>query len=470
MPDRQFIYVCSAGQNMIVNLSPLLQLEEVEENSAKYLAVLVGTNDPPSAGDRNSAHFPSWAFYKALWDEGFDHLFGEDGIGVYGYQCAGLFLPAWVNGAFHYNRHPNGHEKIVEIRSAPYEFSGWEDAIKNWLERLPADENPELVLNTIGGTTFMTIGALSGLIASGRSWHAIGYSSPPPETTTAFTSSTLSFDRKQIRQLSVERIFSLAIHKEISAADRLTRETTASCREDFTRTLYNAVRRCTDNRASDLVSVLHSIADGADGKFQTHCFYDDRYNQTEDRRLRHAGQFWGDYFNNIDVEEIDFANDEEKKYYRGGWFEEYVYLRCREIVKDKRAEDYIRIHLNVEFAHLETATDATDGEIDIVVQAGNDLHLVECKAGRIFREGGVWRSSVEALASDQRKFCGRPGTAHLVCFQSGGRRGRDVLTEEARAQRSSLSVYFGSRDAVICGKRHFGDFETWLYNLCDLYS
>lgn len=81
----------------------------------------------------------------------------------------------------------------------------------------------------------------------------------------------------------------------------------------------------------------------------------------------------------------DFA-----KYLSGGWFEEYVYLRCKPyedagVIKDLR----INVKLQLDqgnfggSSHLDTSL---YNELDVVFTDGYSLYIVECKAGNVTQE------------------------------------------------------------------------------------
>ena len=67
------------------------------------------------------------------------------------------------------------------------------------------------------------------------------------------------------------------------------------------------------------------------------------------------------------------ATAEDKRYYSGAWFEEYVYLRIKQelALRDPYIAMSLKIYRN-DFVH-------NDNEIDVAFMHDNTLHIIECK-------------------------------------------------------------------------------------------
>lgn len=126
--------------------------------------------------------------------------------------------------------------------------------------------------------------------------------------------------------------------------------------------------------------------------------------------------------------EIVFAHPEAARYFRGGWLEEYVWLKLRSL---KPADSAINLR-------IETAAGKTDNELDATVVHRNRLLIVECKAKRFGRDSGKDSDHVYKLAQLARQVGGIMGRGLLLSARpvSDELRGRardnqvDVLAAE----------------------------------------
>jgi hypothetical protein len=80
----------------------------------------------------------------------------------------------------------------------------------------------------------------------------------------------------------------------------------------------------------------------------------------------------------------DFA-----KYLSGGWFEEYVYVQCKQyedsgVIKDLRIN--VKLQLDQGSSGISPHWDAEYNELDVVFTDGHALYIVECKAGKVTQE------------------------------------------------------------------------------------
>lgn len=102
--------------------------------------------------------------------------------------------------------------------------------------------------------------------------------------------------------------------------------------------------------------------------------------------------------------EIVFARPEAAQYFRGGWLEEYVWLKLR----DLRPSD-LAINLRIE-----TVSEKTDNELDAVVVHRNRLLIIECKAKRFGRDQGKDSDHIYKLAQLARQVGGLMGRGLLL--------------------------------------------------------
>lgn len=101
--------------------------------------------------------------------------------------------------------------------------------------------------------------------------------------------------------------------------------------------------------------------------------------------------------------EIVFSHPEAAHYFRGGWLEEYVWLKLRSL---KPADSAINLR-------IETAGEKTDNEFDAVIVHRNRLLIVECKAKRFGRDPGKDSDHIYKLAQLARQVGGIMGRGLL---------------------------------------------------------
>jgi hypothetical protein len=102
--------------------------------------------------------------------------------------------------------------------------------------------------------------------------------------------------------------------------------------------------------------------------------------------------------------EIVFAHPEAARYFRGGWLEEYVWLKLRNL----KPTDYA-INLRVE-----TVGAKTDNEFDAAIVHRNRLLLVECKTKRFGRDSSKDSDHIYKLAQLSRQVGGIMGRGLLL--------------------------------------------------------
>lgn len=135
--------------------------------------------------------------------------------------------------------------------------------------------------------------------------------------------------------------------------------------------------------------------------------------------------------------EIIFAQPDAARYFRGGWLEEYVWLKLRSL---KPGDSAINLR-------IETAGEKTDNELDAAIVHRNRLLIVECKAKRFGRDHGKDSDHIYKLAQLASKVGGIMGRGLLLSARpvSEELRGRardnqvDILAAE---QVKELVAYF----------------------------
>ncbi len=113
--------------------------------------------------------------------------------------------------------------------------------------------------------------------------------------------------------------------------------------------------------------------------------------------------------NGLDLRFNDWADF--AKYLSGGWFEEYVYLRCkpyedRGIIKDLRIN--LTLQLNRASANSFNGN-VPHNELDVTFTDGRSLYIVECKAGYVSQE------QVMKLQNLVRYYGGVEGRGIIAC-------------------------------------------------------
>jgi putative CRISPR-associated protein (TIGR02620 family) len=116
--------------------------------------------------------------------------------------------------------------------------------------------------------------------------------------------------------------------------------------------------------------------------------------------------------------EFKFSNKESKKYVRGGWLEEHVFETLCSLPNDCAIQDKA---CNVSIAKTNSINrppnDMARNELDVAFMAGNQLHIIECKSGRLSGEsGGDALYKVEAIA----KQTGIKTKTMLISYQDIG--------------------------------------------------
>lgn len=99
--------------------------------------------------------------------------------------------------------------------------------------------------------------------------------------------------------------------------------------------------------------------------------------------------------------EVVFSNAEAAQYFRGGWVEEYVWLKLRMIKPTDHA-------INLE---IENVIKHTSNELDAVLVHRNRMLIVECKSKRFGQNQGKDTDHVYKLAQLKQQLAGTMGRA-----------------------------------------------------------
>lgn len=102
--------------------------------------------------------------------------------------------------------------------------------------------------------------------------------------------------------------------------------------------------------------------------------------------------------------EVVFSNAEAAQYFRGGWVEEYIWLKLRMI----KPTDYA---INLE---IENIIKHTPNELDAVLVHRNRMLIVECKSKRFGQNQGKDTDHIYKLAQLKQQLAGTMGRALLL--------------------------------------------------------
>lgn len=94
--------------------------------------------------------------------------------------------------------------------------------------------------------------------------------------------------------------------------------------------------------------------------------------------------------------EVVFRSEAAARYFRGGWLEEYAWLKLRGLGSDDLAAGL----------EIESVAEKTVNELDVVAVHRNRLLVIECKTGRLGRDGGRDADYIYKLAQLTRQVGG----------------------------------------------------------------
>lgn len=453
-PGKRFVYICSATPNQIVNILPLLQ---VGPDAVDCILMLVGVHQPPTERDQQMALGHIKIFNRVLKE-----------------IASRKEIPEFPT--------------VETIQNPPDDTRRWQQSVARKLARLGVGDK-EPLLNVTGGTRSMMFGAMAGIRDAQNDeqqpsppWNAVIHLTEPARTEQLLPTVEKAPDYLTggIETLTLSEHLSLQNYEERETPARRIRETNARCRTTFTRALVQDMSRGVPQWQRNVrAGVLHRIVNDAemaakdagrdDHEHRTVDFteFDGPNSNGRGRRAHNAGNFWMRIFEEMQkvpdlytsdtgAGTISFIGKAGTAYFTGGWFEEYLFLRCEEILRHRKD---VKVHLGVSYGDVTDAEVGTDGEIDVVIQVENNLHLIECKAGRVANSrnpDGVDRSAIHTIASRRRLIAGPKGSGRLVSFQSGVKPFLESLKQEAA--HNQVTAWFGSD-----GLR---DFEAWLRRLC----
>ena len=448
---KRFVYICSATPNQIINVMPLLQLGLPQ---VAHVLMLVGVHAPPTERDRQMALRHIESFNRVL-----DEIARRQGI--------------------------RGCPQTDRIESPPDDTQGWQEKVARKLARIGVGDK-EPLLNVTGGTRSMMFGAMAGIRDAQNgaqqrspSWHAVVYLADPPRTEQLFP----RVDKApsyllDMSPLTLSEHLSLRNYGERDVPARQCREATARCRREFTLDLVQQVSNAPQWKRNLRAMVLHRIVNVAEMAAMAAGMEDDQTRTVSiaefmgpgssgvGRNPHNSGEFWSKIFQDTpsvpglystEAGSISFNGKAATGYFTGGWFEEYLFHRCEEIL-DKRLNDDVRIHLGVSYGSIAGAGVGNAGEIDIVIQVKNDLHLIECKAARVAgrkNPDGVNRPAIHTIATRRRQIAGPTGSGRLVSFQTGGWDFLQGLKNEA--EQSDVTFWYGGHGLEM--------FANWLRGL-----
>ena len=449
MTGERFVYVCCATENQLINLVPLLELGL--DRIARVI-MLVGTHNPPTENDRAKALIPTEHFHGTLRNI------------------------ARRTGA----KPPD----FVKMKRRPDDTDSWQRAV---IEALREVENAEVVFNVTSGTRSMMFGAMLGVDAArpSDSWKAVIYLTNParteqlrpiPERRPNYLAS--------VDFLELDDLLSLRGYERRQSRQSDDHQAHALRRQKFTRWMVGELSsRASQEMRNQRARVLHGAigeVEDREGPGRKEAdwrrFPSDRWTHATCNRYKNgkghshgSGLFWKDrVFLNTHApphddlyrsgsRQIELHGKQATEYFTGGWFEEYIFLLCYDILGSRPD---IRLYTKVRYADPETARAHEDGEIDVIIKAGNDLHLIECKARRVASRNnpdGINRETIHTISTRRRQICaGGPGSGRVVSYQTGYKRFPGDLEREAGS--AQVKIYFGERG--------IGEFKSWLRSLC----
>ena len=155
----------------------------------------------------------------------------------------------------------------------------------------------------------------------------------------------------------------------------------------------------------------------------------------------------------LDPNEFDFFRDRTYiDYFSGGWFEEYVYDK----IKNLKGEYIDDVRLNVKL--LEKSKESGDesevkNELDVVFIANNNLHVVECKSGNLSNQD--WTNTFYKVALLNKRF-GLSATSYLVSladnvFEIDRKDDKEVLKDNIKSKSYVFGVKFVDYKKVLSG-------------------
>lgn len=440
--SHHFVYICSATENQIVNLLPLLQLDL---ERVPNIFMLVGRNDPPTELDKEAALRHISNFNLTL-----------KGI------C---------------KRESRPLPKCYQILNPPHDTVGWQTTVAQKIQELASHAEP--VLNVTSGTRSMMFGAMLGiqdvLRQNARSWRAVIHLASPARTEQLFPIASESPGYlNAAKPLTLTDQLSLRSYREQGENTRKEREKEAIERAEFTKYLATGFLNGPDRMVGVLHRLIRETEDPAAGRRdERHLsltrLEDREYNTFQSSGRRHrSGRALKELFRSgpecplcrIDGTDMTLDGKTAISYFMGGWFEEYVFLLCRQTLS---ACNQVRIHLGVRYADSAERNDNDDGEIDVIIQAQNDLHIIECKSGSVSSRSnpdGVDRRTIHTIATRRRQIAGPTGSARLLSFQKGY--GKSPKTLKGEARHAGVTIYFGA-----AGLR---EFRSWLSELAERMS
>ncbi|MFZ1413178.1 MAG: DUF1887 family CARF protein [Defluviicoccus sp.] len=412
------VYVCCGGENQVTNLQAL---RHYGIRQFSDVLMLIGCSDPPTAEDQRKAIEPAKHFRKLITQEAEDLQ----------------------------------HQLAIKFIQAPRDDAHrWATELQTELGRIGLGH---YLFNVTSGTRSMIFGALAALQEAGAedpgvTVEAIVYLAQPPRLQLLHP----NIDTREILIDPNDRVtFSDWIRlrgiyeqnrpareaRERNAIDRaaLTAALLAFL-QDFAKT---ANPRQPDRAFSDAVAALHGTAQP---------FLDEKAPKTDQpwvRRVfsdseKYQKQILATMISRIDDRRLSsllkkegndfvFSNEDGFRYLGGGWFEELVFLHCRERL-GQRPTAWNDVHLSIR-VQLNAQRRDLDADLDVIVIVDGQPHLIECKAKRF--GGGVTTDDVQKLARWHHAVLGPRGRILLLSLQPISS-GHDRLSREARLNQVDL--------------------------------
>jgi len=165
----------------------------------------------------------------------------------------------------------------------------------------------------------------------------------------------------------------------------------------------------------------------------------------------------------LNADKFDFFTDRTYiDYFSGGWFEEYVYDKIKNLTGYCIDDVRINIKLHTESENVEDDSEV-ENELDVVFTRNNDLHVVECKSGNLSSQD--WTSTFYKVAYLNRNF-GLSSRSYIVSladdvFEYDKKLDKEVLKKNIQNKSNVFGVKFVDFKKVLSGLE-----EYFKYELC----
>ncbi|MDR3569712.1 MAG: DUF1887 family CARF protein [Syntrophobacteraceae bacterium] len=309
-----------------------------------------------------------------------------------------------LHGADYSARH-----EVIEV--AENSISDFRKKIGDWIEH--TDLEWEYVVNLTCGTKLMSIAAYD-FFKSNFGSEMVYVPIPKNEFVTPFPLRRQTASISLAERLSVEEYLAAYGFKVISKHNLDKHHRQAKAREETTSFIFDHYQDLFPllRRFRELIHPIEKKLTSTKGYLLRAAHATDNGHQT--KLLEQLGF----EYSGTEVSKTIFKADWE--YLRGGWLEEYLFLRIKEAAPSGMHADIL---LNVHCRDPQ----GNENEFDVVFTFENTLHIVECK-------------SLEAAEGDEQRI---GGTINDFLYKLGALRRHFGLTPKAFLATTSSDVLYG---------------------------